>query len=66
MLHTQNIVRHIESGLLYECTRSEKDGFVSVRDMQTLAPLRGGAGMFEDDHPAHLFEKIAISKHWLD
>ncbi len=62
MLCTGNIVRQKATGKLYECTCSEKNGIVCVRDIDTYISLRGGKGMFEDEHPATDFEKVASSK----
>lgn len=61
-LYTENIVKHKESGNLYECTCSEKDGIVSVREIESGKSLTGGFGMFETDHYSSDFEKVASSK----
>lgn len=65
-LYVGNIVRHKDTGQLYECTRCEEDGLVSVRDLRTRITLTGGTGMFESDHSVLDFEKIAQSRHDLN
>lgn len=62
MLYTENIVKHKATGKLYECTCSEKSGVICVRDIDTFISLREGKGMFEDEHPAADFEKVANNR----
>lgn len=64
MLCTENIVKHLATSQFYECTCSEKNGVISVRDIETGISLRGGSGLFNDEHPVGDFEKVATNKYW--
>lgn len=40
---------------VFECGCFEKNQIISVRDIKTKFPLRGGDGMFHDEHDATKF-----------